>query len=103
MDFIRVDTGQLYVIDFVFSIGCGWLGTTFLSHHFLAVKQVLAYNLLHLIKRVTPGGGMCISPQPFPRRNIIGWCWPAVHRSTFQPESVNQWVGMFKICKKDTF
>jgi hypothetical protein len=35
------NSGQLYVIDPVFSIDCGWLGTPFFSHHFLAVKQFL--------------------------------------------------------------
>jgi len=35
------DKGQLYVIDPVFSIDCGWLGNPFLSPHFLAVKQFL--------------------------------------------------------------
>jgi hypothetical protein len=35
------DTGQLYVIDPVFSIDCGWLHTTFLFHHFLVVKGFL--------------------------------------------------------------
>ena len=41
MDFIRVDTGQLYGIDPGFSIDCGGLGTPFLSPPFLAVKQFL--------------------------------------------------------------
>ena len=31
----RAYSGKLYVIKSVFSIDCGWLGTTFLSHHFL--------------------------------------------------------------------
>ena len=41
MDLRVVDIGQLYVIDPVFSIDYGWLGTIFLSHHFLVVKQFL--------------------------------------------------------------
>jgi hypothetical protein len=33
--------GKLYVIDPIFSIDYSWLGTTFLSHHFLTVKRFL--------------------------------------------------------------
>jgi hypothetical protein len=35
---LGVNTGQLYVIDPVFSIDGGGLGALFLSHYFLAVK-----------------------------------------------------------------
>ena len=38
---IMVDNGKLYVINTVFSIDCSYLGTTFLSHHFLTVKRFL--------------------------------------------------------------
>ena len=31
----------LYVIDSIFSIDCGWLGVTFLSHYFPCVKRLL--------------------------------------------------------------
>ena len=40
-DVIIVDHGKLYVIDSVFSIDCGGLVATFLSHHFLVVKRFL--------------------------------------------------------------
>jgi len=40
---IIVDNGKLYVINTVFSIDCGGLGTPFLSHHFLAVKRFLTW------------------------------------------------------------
>jgi hypothetical protein len=33
--------GKLYVIDPVFSIDCGWLGTPFLTHLLLYVKRSL--------------------------------------------------------------
>ena len=33
--------GKLYVIKSVFSIDCGGLGVTFLSHHFIPVKRFL--------------------------------------------------------------
>ena len=36
---IIVDSGKLYVIKSVFSIDCGGLGTTFLSHLFFHVKR----------------------------------------------------------------
>jgi hypothetical protein len=38
---IIVDSGKLYVIDPIFSIDCGGLGTPFFSHHFLVVKRFL--------------------------------------------------------------
>jgi hypothetical protein len=38
---ITAARGKLYVIDPVFSIDCGGLGATFLSHHFLVVKGFL--------------------------------------------------------------
>ena len=38
---IIVATGKLYVIKPVFSIDCGGLGVTFLSHYFLSVKRFL--------------------------------------------------------------
>jgi hypothetical protein len=38
---IIVDHSKLYVIDPVFSLDCGGLGATFLSHHFLVVKRFL--------------------------------------------------------------
>ena len=38
---ISVDHGKLYVIEAVFSINCGGLGTPFFSHHFLVVKRFL--------------------------------------------------------------
>jgi hypothetical protein len=33
--------GKLYVIKPIFSIDCGGLGVTFLSHYFLRVKRFL--------------------------------------------------------------
>ena len=41
VEVIIVENGKLYVIDTVFSIDYSWLGTTFLSHHFLTVKRFL--------------------------------------------------------------
>ena len=36
---ITISSGKLYVIDPVFSIDCGWLGTPFLTHLLLYVKR----------------------------------------------------------------
>ena len=38
---ISTDFGKLYVIDPIFSIDYGWLGTPSLSHHILTVKRFL--------------------------------------------------------------
>ncbi len=50
-----------------------------------------------------PGGGMCISPQPFPWRTITVRCLPMIHRPTPHQEYPNQGAGMSKIWKKIDF